>query len=66
MSTVESRPLVGAGVNRVDGPRKVTGSAPYPMDFSVPGQAYGALVQSTVSAGRIIRMDTEEAERSPA
>ncbi|MGI5255360.1 xanthine dehydrogenase family protein molybdopterin-binding subunit [Actinacidiphila glaucinigra] len=65
MSTVESRPLVGAGVNRVDGPRKVTGSAPYPMDFSVPGQAYGALVQSTVSAGRIIRMDTEEAERSP-
>ncbi|MFF7209000.1 xanthine dehydrogenase family protein molybdopterin-binding subunit [Streptomyces sp. NPDC008238] len=65
MSTVESRPLVGAGVNRVDGPRKVTGTAPYPMDFSVPGQAYGALVQSTVAAGRIVRMDTEEAERAP-
>lgn len=65
MSTVESRPLVGAGVNRVDGPRKVTGTAPYPMDFSVPGQAYGALVQSTVAAGRIVRMDTAEAEGSP-
>ncbi|MER6525815.1 xanthine dehydrogenase family protein molybdopterin-binding subunit [Streptomyces sp. NPDC001508] len=67
MSTVESRrrPLVGAGVNRVDGPRKVTGTAPYPMDFSVPGQAYGALVQSTIAAGRIVRMHTEAAERAP-
>ncbi|MFD0503725.1 xanthine dehydrogenase family protein molybdopterin-binding subunit [Streptomyces chiangmaiensis] len=65
MSTVESRPLIGAGVSRVDGPRKVTGAAPYPMDFSVPGQAYGALVQSTVAAGRIVRMHTEAAERAP-
>jgi xanthine dehydrogenase YagR molybdenum-binding subunit len=65
MSTVESRPLVGAGINRVDGPRKVTGTAPYPMDFSVPGQAYGALVQSTVAAGRIVRMHTDAAESAP-
>ncbi|MEU3828975.1 xanthine dehydrogenase family protein molybdopterin-binding subunit [Streptomyces sp. NPDC029080] len=65
MSTVQSRPLVGAGVDRVDGPRKVTGTAPYPMDFSVPGQAYGALVQSTVAAGRIVRMHTAAAEGLP-
>ncbi|MFJ5214444.1 xanthine dehydrogenase family protein molybdopterin-binding subunit [Streptomyces sp. NPDC088354] len=65
MSTVESRPLVGEGISRVDGPRKVTGTAPYPMDFSVPGQVYGALVQSTIAAGRIVRMHTEEAEGSP-
>ncbi|MFD3453057.1 xanthine dehydrogenase family protein molybdopterin-binding subunit [Streptomyces sp. NPDC058691] len=65
MSTVESRPLVGAGINRVDGPRKVTGSAPYPMDFNVPGQTYGALVQSTIAAGRIVRMHTEAAESAP-
>lgn len=65
MSTVESRPLVGTGINRVDGPRKVTGTAPYPMDFSVPGQLYGALVQSTIAAGRIVRMHTEAAETAP-
>ncbi|MFI5815984.1 xanthine dehydrogenase family protein molybdopterin-binding subunit [Streptomyces sp. NPDC051643] len=65
MSTVESRPLVGAGVSRVDGPRKVTGTAPYPMDFSIPGQAYGTVVQSTVAAGRIVRMHTEAAEGAP-
>jgi len=65
MSTVQSRPLVGTGINRVDGPRKVTGTAPYPMDFSVPGQVYGALVQSTIAAGRIVRMHTEAAEGAP-
>lgn len=65
MSTVESRPLIGAGVNRVDGPRKVAGAAPYPMDFNVPGQAYGALVQSAIAAGRIARIDTEAAEAAP-
>ncbi|MFI9270807.1 xanthine dehydrogenase family protein molybdopterin-binding subunit [Kitasatospora sp. NPDC052896] len=65
MSTVESRPLVGVGINRVDGPRKVTGTAPYPADFSVPGQAYGVLVQSTIAAGRIVRMHTEAAEAAP-
>ncbi|MFJ2478237.1 xanthine dehydrogenase family protein molybdopterin-binding subunit [Streptomyces sp. NPDC087659] len=65
MSTVESKPVVGVGVNRVDGPRKVTGAAPYPMDFGLPGQAYGALVQSTVPAGRIVRLDTAAAEAAP-
>ncbi|MFC3572341.1 xanthine dehydrogenase family protein molybdopterin-binding subunit [Streptomyces yaanensis] len=65
MSTVRSRPVIGAGVNRVDGPRKVTGAAPYPMDFHVPGQAYAALVQSTIAAGRVIRVDTAAAEASP-
>ncbi|MGW1025938.1 xanthine dehydrogenase family protein molybdopterin-binding subunit [Streptomyces sp. NPDC002577] len=65
MSTVRSRPVIGAGVDRVDGPRKVTGAAPYPMDVNVPGQAYAALVQSTIAAGRITRIDTEAAEAAP-
>ncbi|MFE5141376.1 xanthine dehydrogenase family protein molybdopterin-binding subunit [Streptomyces fagopyri] len=64
MSTVESRPLIGAGISRVDGPRKVTGTAPYPMDFSIPGQAHGAVVQSTIAAGRIVRLDTRAAEEA--
>ncbi|MFJ9850576.1 xanthine dehydrogenase family protein molybdopterin-binding subunit [Streptomyces sp. NPDC101150] len=65
MSTVKSAPVVGAGVNRVDGPRKVSGAAPYPTDFDIPGQTYGALVQSTIAAGRIVRMDTSAAEAAP-
>ncbi len=65
MSTVDSRPLVGADLDRVDGPRKTAGAAPYPSDFDLPGQAYGALVQSTVPAGRITHVDTRAAEAAP-
>jgi CO/xanthine dehydrogenase Mo-binding subunit len=65
MTTVSSRPVIGAGVDRIDGPAKVTGAAPYPMDFNAPNQAHGALVESTVAAGRIVAIDTAAAEASP-
>ena len=65
MTTAESSTIVGAGVDRVDGPLKVTGAAPYPSDFSFDGLAHAALVQSTVAAGTISRIDTEDAEASP-
>jgi CO/xanthine dehydrogenase Mo-binding subunit len=57
--------VVGAGINRVDGPRKVAGAAPYPSDFNVHNQAHAALVGSTVAAGDIVRIDTAAAEASP-
>ncbi|RSM93726.1 xanthine dehydrogenase family protein molybdopterin-binding subunit [Streptomyces sp. WAC 01325] len=65
MTTVTNTPVVGVGINRVDGPQKVTGAARYPMDFQLPRQAYGALVQSTVPAGRITNIDTSAAESAP-
>jgi CO/xanthine dehydrogenase Mo-binding subunit len=65
MTTLGTRPLVGAGLDRVDGPRKVAGQAPYPSDFSRPEQAHGALVQSTIAAGRITAIDTAAAEAAP-
>ncbi|MEU4173338.1 xanthine dehydrogenase family protein molybdopterin-binding subunit [Streptomyces sp. NPDC026665] len=40
----------------------MTGTAKYPSDFNLQGQAYGALVQSTVPAGRITSIDTTAAE----
>jgi xanthine dehydrogenase YagR molybdenum-binding subunit len=52
-------------VDRVDGPLKVTGAAPYPSDFSFDGLAHAALVQSTIAAGTISGIDTKEAEASP-
>jgi len=55
MTTLERVRLVGAGVDRVDGPRKVTGSAPYPNDFSFPNLAHAALVRSTIAAGASAR-----------
>ncbi len=65
MTTLERVRLVGAGVDRVDGPRKVTGSAPYPNDVSFPNLAHAALVRSTIAAGRIRRIATGPAEAAP-
>ncbi|MEV6039414.1 xanthine dehydrogenase family protein molybdopterin-binding subunit [Nonomuraea sp. NPDC052116] len=65
MTIVEQLDLVGEGVDRVDGPLKVTGAAHYPNDFSFPDLAHAALVRSTVAAGRISRLDTSAAQASP-
>jgi xanthine dehydrogenase YagR molybdenum-binding subunit len=56
-----TRKLVGDPVDRVDGPLKVTGTAPYPSDITIPGMAHAALVQSTIAAGTITRIDMRKA-----
>ncbi|SCK43364.1 xanthine dehydrogenase YagR molybdenum-binding subunit [Streptomyces sp. WMMB 714] len=65
MSLVEPAPLVGAGIDRVDGALKAAGAAAYPSDVNVPGQVHAALVQSTVASGRIRSLDTLAAEAAP-
>ncbi|MFG1706253.1 xanthine dehydrogenase family protein molybdopterin-binding subunit [Nonomuraea sp. M3C6] len=65
MTIIERAGLVGAGVDRVDGPLKVTGAAHYPNDFSFPDMAYAALVRATIPAGRVSHLDTSAAERAP-
>jgi CO/xanthine dehydrogenase Mo-binding subunit len=65
MTAAEGNTIAGAGVDRVDGPVKVTGAAPYPSDFSFPGLAHAVLVQSTVAAGTVSRIDTGDAEAAP-
>ncbi|MGW4467392.1 xanthine dehydrogenase family protein molybdopterin-binding subunit [Micromonospora sp. NPDC004704] len=62
--TVDTK-LLGDPVDRVDGPLKVSGAAPYPSDVSYPGMAYAALVQSTIGAGTINRIDAAEATAVP-
>jgi CO/xanthine dehydrogenase Mo-binding subunit len=54
--------VIGAPVDRVDGPLKVTGAAPYPSDVSYADMAYGAFVRSTIAAGRILDIDVTAAE----
>ncbi|MFF5986663.1 xanthine dehydrogenase family protein molybdopterin-binding subunit [Prauserella flavalba] len=65
MSTARELPVVGPALDRVDGPAKTAGQARYPSDFDAPGQAHGALVQSTIAAGRITGIDTSAAEAAP-
>src|SRR5262249_12461867 len=67
MTTTTAAPpaLMGPGVDRVDGRRKVTGAARSPSDFSLPEMAYAALVRSTIAAGTIARLDTARAAAAP-
>ncbi|GIG89292.1 xanthine dehydrogenase family protein molybdopterin-binding subunit [Plantactinospora endophytica] len=65
MTAVLAEELLGDPVDRVDGPLKVTGHAPYPSDVTMPGLVHAALVQSTVGAGTITRIDTAAALASP-
>jgi CO/xanthine dehydrogenase Mo-binding subunit len=60
--TIEAVRLIGPGLDRVDGPLKVTGTAPYPGDFGFPEMAHAALVRATVAAGRIRGVQTAAAE----
>jgi xanthine dehydrogenase YagR molybdenum-binding subunit len=61
MTTIDR--LVGAGIDRIDGPAKVRGTAPYAYEQD-PGEpiTHLAVVQSTVNRGRITRLDPARAE----
>jgi xanthine dehydrogenase YagR molybdenum-binding subunit len=55
------KPYIGTPTSRIDGRAKVTGAAQYAGEFNVPGLAYGSLVTSTISKGRIARIDVTRA-----
>ena len=56
---------VGKPVSRVDGPLKVTGQAKYAAEFSVPGLLHGVVVSSTITKGRVTRVDAARALALP-
>ncbi len=59
--------VIGKAHTRIDGPLKVTGTAPYAYERHdvVAGQLYGYPVGSTIAKGRITAMDTEAASAAP-
>ena len=52
---------IGAAVSRVDGRAKVTGAAKYAAEFNAPGMVFAHVVASTITKGRIKRIDTSGA-----
>lgn len=59
--------VVGQPVDRVDGPLKTTGTAPYAYEHHapVPDALYGHVIGSAIAKGRIVRIDTQAAEKAP-
>src|ERR1700752_3803010 len=63
---VEEAMMIGDALDRVDGPLKVTGRATYAYEHQDAGQPlYGYIVGATIGRGRITRIDTARAQRSP-
>ncbi len=59
--------VVGRPHDRIDGPYKTTGTAPYAYERHdvVSNQAYGYILGSAIATGRIKSLDTAEAEAAP-
>ena len=57
--------IIGEGISRIDGILKVTGAANYATDYPVKNLVYAVIVKSTIAAGKIIDIDSREAEKSP-
>ncbi len=49
---------IGKPTSRVDGPAKVTGTAKYAAEYNVPNLLYGYVVSSTITKGKIVKIDS--------
>ena len=56
---------VGTPVSRIDGPKKVSGQAPYAIEHRMTNLAFAAPVISTIASGHITAIDTSRAEKMP-
>ncbi|MCA1854911.1 xanthine dehydrogenase family protein molybdopterin-binding subunit [Massilia oculi] len=64
---IDQLKVVGQPVDRIDGPLKTTGTAPYAMDRHdvVPNQAHGYVIGSAIPSGRIVAIDLAAAKAAP-
>ena len=59
--------VVGKPLDRIDGPLKTTGTAPYAYERHdvAPDQAYGHVLGAGIAKGLVTAMDTAAARRAP-
>jgi len=59
--------LIGQPTDRIEGPLKTSGQAPYAYEQheAAQHQAYGFMVGSAIAKGRITRMDLDQARAAP-
>jgi CO/xanthine dehydrogenase Mo-binding subunit len=57
--------VIGKRLPRVDAYERVSGSAVYPSDTSLPDMLYGAILRCPYAYARVLSVDTREAEKMP-
>jgi xanthine dehydrogenase YagR molybdenum-binding subunit len=58
-------PSVGEPIDRVDGRLKVTGGAKYAVEYPIDNIVHAVMITSTIANGRVVKMDTGVAMKSP-
>ncbi len=66
-NAIDQLKVVGRPTDRIDGPAKTTGTAPYAYERhdKVVDPAYGYIVGSAIATGRVTRIDTAAARAAP-
>jgi xanthine dehydrogenase YagR molybdenum-binding subunit len=64
-SDIAGTAVIGKALDRVDGPLKVRGRAPYTGDVPVKGLTHAVVIQSTIASGTISKIDASAAEALP-
>ena len=57
--------MIGKEVNRVEGPLKVSGHAPYAADYPAEGLLHGVIVGSSIANGKVLSIDSAAASALP-
>lgn len=65
MIQVTKQRMVGAAISRLDGTRKVTGTAPYAFEYQFEDVVYAFPVQSTIAKGHVVAIDATYARTVP-
>ncbi|WP_426197384.1 aldehyde oxidoreductase molybdenum-binding subunit PaoC [Massilia sp. DWR3-1-1] len=63
---IDQLKVIGKPTDRIDGPLKTSGTAPYAYEqHEAPGAAYGVVVGAAIARGRIAAIDLAAAEKAP-
>ena len=57
--------VIGKRQPKLDAPLKATGRSQFTDDIVLPGMLHGKIVRSTIPRGRILSIDTTQAEQLP-
>ncbi|WP_439533786.1 aldehyde oxidoreductase molybdenum-binding subunit PaoC [Polymorphobacter sp.] len=64
---IDRQRVIGKATDRIDGPLKTTGTAPYAYELHgvAANQAYGVIIGSAIAKGRIVSIDHSDARGAP-
>ena len=57
--------VLGKPLSRVDGPKKVSGTATYAAEYQFDNLAYGVLVSATIGKGKVLSIGVDAAKAMP-